>query len=114
MASLQQYIIDVKSAISNEDSIKLKDLISIRPQGEEGIKRSQFDIPSSADVSVLPERFQSVVTSYIQLLKLVYIQSDIKAAFKDLNTLTTNLASPFLRFLVEKLGSRSRVPFIAF
>lgn len=91
MASLQQYIIDVKSAISNEDSIKLKDLISIRPQGEEGIKRSQFDIPSSADVSVLPERFQSVVTSYIQLLKLVYIQSDIKAAFKDLNTLTTNL-----------------------
>lgn len=91
MSSFKQYIRDFKNAIAKEDSVVLKDLISIRPQGNSGTLRSQFNVPSSNDVSILPERFQPLVISYIKLLKQVYIHSDIKAAFQELNTLTTQL-----------------------
>lgn len=91
MATIHQYIHAVRTAVEEEDSVRLKDLLSIRPLGDEGSRRSHFPVPTANETAVLPERFEPVVTTYMQLLKLVYIQSDIQAAFRDLNALTTSL-----------------------
>lgn len=85
--SLLEYIHEFTQAVASENSQQLRRLLTINPGGKTGPKRAAFPEPNDVDLYSLPEKFQPVVRAYLQLMKSIYVTSDISASFHNINNL---------------------------
>ncbi|CAK7894025.1 COP9 signalosome complex subunit 12 [[Candida] anglica] len=88
---LAQYLTNTLGYIRREDGNGFRNCITISPGPSEGTLRAYFPDPSEFDLYPLPEKFRSVIKSYLKLMKSVYILNDVDASFNDINDMMSSL-----------------------
>lgn len=81
--ALYEYIQDFSRAISGHKASRLKSLLTINPGPTEGALRAGFNDPNDVDLYLVAEKFKPVVRAYIQLMRSIYVASDIDRSFHD-------------------------------
>lgn len=89
--SLFDYIQAVGRAVQSENSLALRNLLTINPGPKEGPLRAGFQEPSDVDLYQTPEKFKPVISAYLKLMRSIYVSNDISASFVDLNELMVHL-----------------------
>lgn len=85
--SLYDYIREMSSTILEEKSREFQALLTINPGQDRGLAIANFENPSDIDLYALPEKFHAVVRAYLKVMRSIYIASDLKSSFVDLNEL---------------------------
>lgn len=85
--SIYDYIQQMASAVRARKSKDFQNLLTINPGHDAGLTRAKFDDPSDIDLYALPERFHPVARCYVKLMRSIYISSDLRASFTNINEL---------------------------
>ncbi|KAI5959646.1 CSN12 [Candida pseudojiufengensis] len=90
MSSLQGYIEEFNKSVKNHDAKSLRQLTTINP-GDIAQIRKNFELPTEFDLYSTPEKFKSVIISYLNVLKSIYIKQSLSLSFENLNEMCNQL-----------------------
>ncbi|KAI5956289.1 CSN12 [Candida jiufengensis] len=90
MSTLDAFIHDFKTSISKKDSKLLKSLITINP-GQIAQVRKNFNVPTVYQMYSIPDKFRLVLTTYLKILKSIYIQQSLNSSFDNFNEMCNYL-----------------------
>lgn len=85
--SLYDYIREMAAAVAQEQPRKFQALLTINPGQDRGLAIAKFEDPGDIDLYALPEKFHAVVRAYLAVMRTIYISSDLKASFVNINEL---------------------------
>lgn len=89
--SVLEYIENVNTAIATRNGAHLRNLLTINPGADLGLKRAKFQDPSDIDFFHTPPRVKPVVNAYLETMRAVYVRTNIDKSFAGLLLLVASL-----------------------
>lgn len=83
--SVSEYIRSFKSTWHSRNPQQLQQLLTINPGANNGLLRAKFHEPSDFDLYEIEDKFHPVIRMYLRVMRSIYLDSNIRKAFIDMN-----------------------------